>query len=92
VVEKDCQEMEARPTLSARGPGYGSYVCQEIEAQAQYNAGFFDLDAAVSAGQAGDAGRERRLAVGRQTRARFRLSRSADLGRAGLGVPETTIS
>lgn len=42
VVER-VHEMEARLTLSARGLGYGSYVCQEIEAQAQYNAGFFDL-------------------------------------------------
>lgn len=41
-VEK-LQELHAQLTLSARGLGYGDYVCEEISAQAEYDGGLIDL-------------------------------------------------
>ena len=71
-------EMDARLTLSARGLGYGTYVCQEIEAQAQYNAGFFDLTRLFLRDKLGTLDASAGWQSGGDE-VRFRLSTSADL-------------
>lgn len=40
---EELQNLEAKLTLSAKGLGYGGYVCREVEARAEYSRGFVDL-------------------------------------------------
>lgn len=72
------QEMDARLTVSARGLGYGGYVCQEIEAQAEYSAGFFDLTRLFLRDKMGTLDASGGWQAGGND-VRFRLSTSADL-------------
>ena len=72
------QNIEARVMLSARGLGYGTYVCEQVEATAEYNAGFFDLTRLYLKDKVGTVEASGGWQMGGDE-VRFRLSTSADL-------------
>jgi hypothetical protein len=71
-------DLEARMTVSARGLGYGTYVCEQVELQAQYNAGFFDLTRLHMRDRLGTVDASGGWQMGGEE-VNFRLSTSADL-------------
>lgn len=75
---KKFEEMDARLTFSARGLSYESYVCQEVEAQAEYQAGFFDLTRLYLKDRLGILDASGGWQMG-GNEVSFRLSTSADL-------------
>ncbi len=77
VAEK-IHEMDARVTLLARGLGYDTYVCEEIQAQAEYHAGFCDLTRLFLRDRMGTLDASGGWQTGGDE-VRFRLSTSADL-------------
>lgn len=72
------QEMDARLTFTARGLGYEGYVCEEVQAQAEYQAGFLDLTRLYLRDRLGVLDASGGWQMG-GNEVRFRLSTSADL-------------
>jgi hypothetical protein len=72
------QELEARMSVSVQGLGYGTYLCERVELQAQYNAGFFDLTRLHMKDRLGTVDASGGWQMGGDE-VRFQLSTSADL-------------
>jgi len=72
------QELEARMSVSVQGLGYGTYLCERVELQAQYNAGFFDLTRLHMKDRLGTMDASGGWQMGGDE-VRFQLSTSADL-------------